>query len=51
MLSFVSNTSTLYSPNLDNKDIKNSKLVKTSSLNTNLNQNLVKDKSQALSEI
>ncbi|WP_300704141.1 Cj0814 family flagellar-dependent secreted protein [uncultured Campylobacter sp.] len=51
MLSFVSNTSTLYSPNLDNKDIKNSKLIKTSSLNTNSNQNLVKDKSEAVSEI
>ena len=51
MLSFVSNTSTLYSPNLDNKDIKNSKLIKTSSLNTNLNQTIVKDKSQAVSEI
>ena len=45
MLSFVSNTSTLYSQNLEN--IKN----QTSSLNTNLNQNLVKPKSQALSEI
>ena len=45
MLSFVSNTSTLYSLNLEN--IKN----QTSSLNTNLKQNLVKDKSQALSEI
>ena len=45
MLSFVSNTSTLYSLNLEN--IKN----QTSSLNTNLKQNLVKDKSQAISEI
>ena len=47
MLSFVSNTSTLYSLNLENKNIKNQNL----SLNKNLNQNLVKDKSQALSEI
>ena len=45
MLYFVSNTSTLYSLNLEN--IKNQNL----SLNKNLNQNLVKDKSQALSEI
>ena len=45
MLSFVSNTSTLYSLNLEN--IKNQNL----SLNKNLNQNLVKDKSQAVSEI
>ncbi|WP_300702101.1 Cj0814 family flagellar-dependent secreted protein [uncultured Campylobacter sp.] len=47
MLYFVSNTSTLYSPNLENKNIKN----QTSSLNTNLNQTIVKDKSQAVSEI
>ena len=45
MLSFVSNTSTLYSLNLEN--IKNQNL----SLNKNLNQNLVKDKSEAVSEI
>ena len=45
MLSFVSNNLNLYSLNLEN--IKN----QTSSLNTNLNQNLVKPKSQAVSEI
>ena len=41
MLYFVSKTSTLYSPNLEN--IKNQTL--------SLNQNLVKDKSEALNEI
>ncbi|WP_300702856.1 hypothetical protein [uncultured Campylobacter sp.] len=51
MLNTISNNLNLYSLNLDNKDIKNSKLIKTSSLNTNLNQNLVKDKSEAVSEI
>ncbi len=45
MLSFVSNTSTLYSLNLEN--IKN----QTLSLNTNLKQNLVKDKSEAVDKI
>lgn len=44
---FISNNLNLYSPNLENKNIKN----QTSSLNKNLNQNLVKDKSQAVSEI
>ena len=51
MLNTISNNLNLYNVNLDNKNIRNLNLDTTLPLNTNLNQNLVKPKSEAISEI
>ena len=51
MLNTISNNLNLYNVNLDNKNIRNLNLDTTLPLNTTSSQNLVKDKSEAISEI
>ena len=51
MLNAISNNLNSYKPNLDNKNIRNVNLDTTLPLNTTSSQNLVKDKSEAVSEI
>ena len=51
MLNAISNNLNSYSPNLYDKNIRNLNLDTTLPLNANLDQTLVKDKSEAVSEI
>ena len=51
MLNAISNNLNSYNVNLDNKNIRNLNLDTTLPLNTTSSQNLVKDKSEAVSEI
>ena len=51
MLNAISNNLNSYSPNLYDKNIQNLNLETTLPLNANLDQTLVKDKSEAVDKI